>query len=130
MHAYIHTAELIFQLSVAAPMSQLILQPLPRFTYVSIFSNPSVASPTSQLVLQTFFRFSYVAGFSLTSPGEPPMIGSRQAVEKEGHHDFTGTRMDSIKFLWRGIIEVFPLLSLPFALELKMVAPRFVPLWR
>ena len=28
----------------------------------------------SQLILQPFFRFSYVTGFSLTSPGEPPMV--------------------------------------------------------
>ena len=39
----------------------------------SSFSNPSVASPMSQLILQPFFRFSYVTGSSLTSPGEPPM---------------------------------------------------------
>ena len=73
--------------SVASPMSQVILQPFRRFTYVtahsptlpslylrhSPFSNPSVASPTSQLILQPFFRFSYVTGSSLTSPAEPPM---------------------------------------------------------
>ena len=60
--------------SVALPMSQLILQPIRRFTYVtahsptlpslylrhSSFSNPSVASPTSQSIFQPFFRFSYV----------------------------------------------------------------------
>ena len=39
----------------------------------SSFSNSSVASPTSQLILQPLFRFSYVTGSSLTSPGEPPM---------------------------------------------------------
>ena len=88
--------------SVASPMSQLILQPFFRFSYVrallillpsrhftyvtahsptlsslylclSSLSNPSVASPTSQLILQPFFRFSYVTGSSPTSPGEPPM---------------------------------------------------------
>ena len=37
------------------------------------FSNPSVASPTSQLILQSLFCFSYITGSSLTSPGEPPM---------------------------------------------------------
>ena len=51
-----------FKLSVTSPSSQLILQPFPRFTYVtahsptlpwlhlrhSSFSNPSFASPTSQ----------------------------------------------------------------------------------
>ena len=50
------------KLSVASPTSQLILQPFPRFTYVttysptlpllhlrhSTFSNPSFATPTSQ----------------------------------------------------------------------------------
>ena len=40
----------------------------------SSFSNPSVPSPTSQLILQTIFRFSYVTGSSITSPGEPPML--------------------------------------------------------
>ena len=38
------------------------------------FSNPSVASPTSQIILQPLFPFSYVTGFSLTPPGEPPMV--------------------------------------------------------
>ena len=62
------------KLPVTSPTSQLILQPFPRFTYVTAhFSNPSVASPTSQLILQPFFRFSYVTGFSLTSPGELPI---------------------------------------------------------
>ena len=56
-------------------MSQLILHPFRRFTYVTgSFCNPSVASPTSQLILQPFFRFSYVTGSSLMSPGEPPML--------------------------------------------------------
>ena len=35
--------------------------------------------------------------------------------------------MDSFRFLWRGRIEVFLLLALPFALGLKMVAPCLVP---
>ena len=53
------------KLSVASPMSQLIIQPFPRFTYItahsptlpllhlrhSSFSNPSFASPTSQVHL-------------------------------------------------------------------------------
>ena len=39
----------------------------------SSFFNPSVASLTSQLILQPLFRFSYVTGSSLTSRGEPPM---------------------------------------------------------
>ena len=39
----------------------------------STFSNPSLALPTSQLILQPVFRFSNVIGFSLTSPGELPM---------------------------------------------------------
>ena len=39
----------------------------------SWFSNPSVASPTSQLIPQPVFRFSYVTCSSLTSLGEPPM---------------------------------------------------------
>ena len=50
---------------------------LPSLTYVtSSFSNPSVASPTSQLILQPLFRFSYVTGSSLTSPGKPPMFST------------------------------------------------------
>ena len=73
--------------SFASAMSQLILQPFRRFTYVaahsptfpslylrhSSFSTPSVTSSMSKLILQLFFRFSYVTGSSLTSPGEPPM---------------------------------------------------------
>ena len=42
----------------------------------SSFSNPSLASPTSQFILQPFPRFTYVTGFSLTSSGGPPMVGS------------------------------------------------------
>ena len=77
-------------LSVTSPTSQLILQPLRRFTYVtahsptlpllhprhSSFSSTFIASPTSQFILQPFFRFSYVTRSSLTSPGEPSMPGS------------------------------------------------------
>ncbi|KAG8237735.1 hypothetical protein J437_LFUL016674 [Ladona fulva] len=48
-------------------------------------------------------------------------------VEEEGHHDFTGTHMDSFGFLWPGRIEVFPLLALLFALRHKMMAPHFIP---
>ena len=39
----------------------------------SSFSNPYVVLPMSQLILQPLFCFSYVTGFSLMSPGEPPM---------------------------------------------------------
>ena len=42
----------------------------------SSFSNPSIASPTSQLILQPLFRFSYVTGSSLTSPGRPPLLSN------------------------------------------------------
>ena len=49
------------------------------------------------------------------------------AVEEEGHHDFLPVLVWNFGFLWRGRIEVFPLLALPFALGLKMVAPCFVP---
>ena len=37
-------------------------------------ANASVASPMSQLILPPIFRFSYVTGSSLTSPGKPPML--------------------------------------------------------
>ena len=40
----------------------------------SSFSDPSTASPTSQLILQPLFRFSYVTWSSFTLPGELPMI--------------------------------------------------------
>ena len=85
------------KLSDASPTSQLILQPFPRFTYVtghsqtlpllhlhhilssnpsfaspisqqSSFSKLSVASPTSQLILQLFRRFTYVTGHSPILP--------------------------------------------------------------
>ena len=73
--------------SVTSPTSQLILQPLRCFTYVTVhsptlpllhlrhssFSNLPVASPMSQFILQPFFRFSYVTSSSLNSPGEPSM---------------------------------------------------------
>ena len=42
----------------------------------SSFSNTSVALSTSQLILQPLFCFSYITGSSLTSPGEPPMISA------------------------------------------------------
>ena len=52
--------------SLALPTSQLNPQPFRCFT-------------TSQLILQALFRFSYVTGSSLTSPGEPPMISPQLA---------------------------------------------------
>ena len=55
------------------------------------------------------------------------------AVEEDGHHNFTGTRIGSFGFLWRGRIKVFPLLALLFTIMLKMVAPHFIPcddLWQ
>ena len=66
--------------SVTSPTSQLILQPIRRFTYVtahfptlallylhhSSFSNLSVTSPTSQLILQPFRRFTYITAHSPT----------------------------------------------------------------
>ena len=69
-------------LSVASPMSQLILKPFRPFTYVtahsptlpllhlchSSFSNPSVASATSQFILQPFRPFTYVTAHSPTLP--------------------------------------------------------------
>ena len=68
--------------SVASPMSQLILQPFRRFTFVTAhspilpllhlrhrsFSNPSVALPTSQLIIQPFPCFTYVTVYSPTLP--------------------------------------------------------------
>ena len=75
---------------VTSPTSQLILQPLCRFTYVtahsstlpllhlchSSFSNPYFASPTSQalhlrhqsLILQPFRRFTYLTAHSPILP--------------------------------------------------------------
>ena len=65
--------------SVASPMSQFILQPFFRFSYVtssslnslneqSSFSNLSVISPTLQLIIQPFRRFTYVTAHSPTLP--------------------------------------------------------------
>ena len=98
-----HSSFWFSNLSVTSPKSQLILQPFPRFTYVtahsptlpslylrhSTFSNPSVASPTSQLILRPFFRLSYVTGSSLTSPGEPPMVGG-EAWKAAGNRIHSG----------------------------------------
>ena len=66
------------KLTVASPMSQLILQPFFRFSYVTgsslislhlhhrSFSNPSVALPMSQLIFQHFRCFTYVTAHSPT----------------------------------------------------------------
>ena len=75
-----HSSFWFSKLSVTSPTSQLILQPFPRFTYVtthsptlplihlrhSLFSNPSLAVPTSQLILQPFRCFTYVTVHSPT----------------------------------------------------------------
>ena len=50
------------------------------------FSNPSVASPTSQLFLQPLFRYFYVTGSSLTLPGEPPCSFSKLPVTSPTSH--------------------------------------------
>ena len=82
--------------SIALPMSQLILQPFCRFTYItthsptlpslylhhSSFSNPSVVSPTSQFIFQPFFRFSNVTSSSLNAPGDLPMT---KAIRRPTH---------------------------------------------
>ena len=66
--------------SVALPTSQLILQPLRHFTYVTIhsptlpllylrqssFSNPSFTSSTPQIILQPFLHFTYATDHSPT----------------------------------------------------------------
>ena len=81
---------------VTSTTSQLILQPFPRFTYVTTHSPTlPVASPTSQLILQPFFRLSYVTGFSLTSPGEPPMLLTRT--------DQIQTSQEILKLKWNWI---------------------------
>ena len=79
--ASLHLRHSLFSnLSVTSPTSQLILQSLRHFTYVtahsptfpslhlrhSSFSNPSVALPTSQLILQPFRCFPYVTAHSPT----------------------------------------------------------------
>ena len=46
------------------------------------FSNTSVASPMSQHILQPLFRFSYVTGSSLTSPCEPPLHSIQVSYSK------------------------------------------------
>ena len=95
-HRYKYILQSSFSnLSVTSPMSQLILQPFRRFTYVKAhsptipcftyvnaysptlpslhlrhrsFSNSSVASPTSQIIIQPFRRFTYVTAHCLTLP--------------------------------------------------------------
>ena len=80
-HGFIHRGT-FSKLSVTSPMSQLNLQPLHHFTYVtaqsptlpllqlchSLISNPSITLPTSQLDLQPFHCFSYVTAQSPTLP--------------------------------------------------------------
>ena len=68
-------------------LSLLIFQPTSLHLRHSSFSNTSVALPTSQLILQsircftyvtghspTLLSLSYVTGSSLTSPGKPPTM--------------------------------------------------------
>ena len=78
--------------SVALPTSQLILQPFPCFTYVTVqsptlplfhlrhssVSNHSIASPTSQvlLILQPFRLFTYITTHSPTLPSLHPRHSS------------------------------------------------------
>ena len=58
------------------------------------FSNPSVPSPTSQLILQPLFHFSYITGSSLTSPGELPM--HLRVIEISGSLIWSKTLMELI----------------------------------
>ena len=74
--------------SVASSTSQAHYPTLPSLHLrLNFFSNSSVASPTSQLILQPlrpftyvtahsriFYRLTYVIGTSLTSTGEPPVV--------------------------------------------------------
>ena len=46
----------------------------PSVATSQLILRPSVAPPTSQLIFQPLFRFSYVTCSSLTSHGEPPMV--------------------------------------------------------
>ena len=68
-----HSSFWFSKLSVTSPTSQIILQPFPRFTYVtnhsptlpllhlrhSSFSNPSFASPTSQVFTYVTWRAAH-----------------------------------------------------------------------
>ena len=65
-----HSSFWFSKLSVTAPTSQLILQPFPRFTYVTTHY-PTL--PLLHLRHSSFSNPSFVTGFSLMSPGEPPM---------------------------------------------------------
>ena len=64
-------------LSVASPISQFIIQPLFRFSYVT---SSSFASPTSQALLslplrhKLFFRFTYVTSSSFASPTSQALL--------------------------------------------------------
>ena len=85
---------LFSNLSVALPMSQVILQPFRCFTYVTAHS-------------PAFFRFSYVTGSSLTSPGEPPMLWFMSNIFTS-HVAGLGSITGRVNFLG----EVFPGFSL------------------
>ena len=67
----------------------------------SSFSNPSVASPMSQFILQPFFRFSYVTSCSLNSPGEPPtgLETSRAQEYKHWSHGMTNVSIPEVNML-------------------------------
>ena len=60
-----------FNLSITSPMSQLFLQPFPRFTYVTANSPTLPLLHLRHFILQPFFRFSCVTSSSLNSPDEP-----------------------------------------------------------
>ena len=91
------------KLTVTSPASQLILEPLPRFTYVtahsptlplfhlrhSLFSNPSLASPTSQ-----DFHLRHLASRPLTSPmpGPPPRQHKHERQYTPSTHSVIPTR--------------------------------------
>ena len=63
-----------------------------------------------------------VAPRSRKSTSSGPMQSKKNVIVTLPVHLWTG-----FGFLWRGRTEVFPLLALPFALGIKMVAPPFVP---
>ena len=55
------------------------------------WENEAVASPMLQLILQPFPRFTFITGTSLTSPDEPPMVFAHFLMTAIGQNLARGT---------------------------------------
>ena len=90
----------------------------------SSFSKSSVALPTSQLILQPLFRFSYVTGSSLTSPGAPPMGSYHiQYFLSDSISSTTKTKW----IIWQRCYNYSPIFLLQYYIIIRVCCPRGSP---